>query len=123
LLPNPDQSRVATWGFDQDRLNGFASEGIVVPIVTGEEPLDSFPPNSQITRFQILPDEEFYALYQRAVAADLEDTNFDPIVKELSQAIGRALPSDQVAFDANWDFLLSLRLRAPVAGSAATRSL
>jgi hypothetical protein len=123
LLPNPDQDRVASWGFDPDQLNGLVSEGIVVPIVAGEEPLESFPPNSQITRFQLLPNEEFYALYQRAVAADMEDTNFDPIVKELSRAIGRTLPIDHVAFDANWDFLLSLRLHAPVAGSAATRCL
>jgi hypothetical protein len=123
LLSNPDHTRILSWGLDQSHLSALAEQKIVTPIAAGETHLDNFPPNSQVTRTELLPDEEFYALYQRAVAADMEDPDFDSIVHETGRAIGHDVPKDVAAFDANWDFLLSLRLRAPVASSSASRRL
>ncbi len=123
IVPNPAPDRITGWGLDSSRLRALAEAKMLVPLAAGDLPLENFPPISQVTRSEILPDDEFYALYQRAVAADLEDPDFQSIVDEISRGIGHGIPKDVVAFDANWDFLLSLRLNAPVASNQAIQHL
>jgi hypothetical protein len=123
LVPDPTGANLNRWGLDPVRLGLLADADIATPIATGSSPLTEFLESRQLARKDILPDEEFYVLYERAVGEDQRDPRLEGLCSELSELMKREVTVDSLAFNANWDFLVSMALSAPIASSSSSRRL
>ena len=123
LLPEPSLTNLDRWGLDRKQVTTLTEHGIVVPVTVANTPLSLYPSDLQITRADLLPDPEFQRLYQEAVDFDLTDQELEGVRMRVEESFGRALPQDIVAFNFNWDFLVSMCTGAPVASSRLTGSL
>lgn len=123
LIPDPTRFNVARWKLDARRLELLVAEDIATPIATGAAPLSEFPTSRQLTREDILKDAEFFSLYEHAVAEDQKDPQVAQLCSDLSDRANREVTVESVAFNANWDFLVSMALRAPIASSSVFQSL
>jgi len=122
-VPEPTPLNLVHWGMDSTRFRSFVEEGIVVPLATGSEPLKDYPDAHQVTRAALIPDAPFFHDYEATVAEDRNDAELLAIVKDLSVQSGAAVTVDSIAFNANWDLVLSLRLNAPVATDMYSRRI
>lgn len=123
LLPEPSLTNLDRWGLDRKRVATLTEHGIVLPVTVANAPLSIYPSDLQITRADLLPDPEFQRLYQDAVEFDLNDQELEGVRMRVEEGFDRALPLDIVAFNLNWDFLVSMCLGAPVASSHLTGPL
>jgi hypothetical protein len=96
---------------------------VVIPISVRDDPLPEYGDKKQLTRASLLGDTEFLGLYESAVREDQEDAVLADLVRTSATETGLPLSVESVAFNINWDFLVSLRLAAPAVTDEALRRI
>jgi len=106
LVFEPTEENLKTWNYSFEKFSSLVEKRVFIPLFLNKE--EAIPYKTCIFREDLIPNELFFGEYDKAIDADLRDSEFVRIAES------QDLDSDVMAFSINWDLIVCQILRSPI---------